>query len=166
MSSIEQSLPGLELPLVPGPVFFELTLDGKPRHKGRHRSRIVQPRGKKPFIHNYPDPETEAFEKTLATAARLKMRSRPPSEKPLILLVIADREVPASWSKRERQAALDARILPTGKPDWDNHGKITDALNGIVWRDDAQVIDARVIKRFHARPALTIVVREYVEQRG
>lgn len=33
------------------------------------------------------------------------------------------------------------------RADWDNLGKlVSDALNGIIWVDDRQVIDARVMK--------------------
>lgn len=156
-------LPGLDGALVPAEnPFFTLKLAGKPQHKGRHRSRIVFPKVGKPFIHNYPDPETEAFEKTLAMAARLHMRTMPPSEGPLALLVIAGREIPKSWSAKDKQAALDGRILPTPRPDADNHGKIVDALNGIVWKDDAQVVDSRIIKRYAAAPYLTIQVWEFI----
>jgi Holliday junction resolvase RusA-like endonuclease len=162
MSAVEQTLPGLDGALVPGPVFFELTLLGHPQHKGRHRSRIVFPKIGKAFIHNYPDPETEAFEKVLAQAAGLAMRRRAPSHEPLCLLFIADRAIPASWSRSERSAALDGRILATSRPDWDNHAKIVDALNKIVWNDDAQIVDARVLKRYAASPALTVQVREFV----
>lgn len=162
MSAVEVSLPGLDGALVPGPVFFELTLLGHPQHKGRHRSRIVYPKKGKAFIHNYPDPETEKFEATLAKAAALAMRRCAPSEAPLCLLFIADRAIPRSWSHAEQVAAAEGRILPTSRPDWDNHGKITDALNKIVWLDDSQVVDARVIKRYSTSPALTVQVREFV----
>ena len=47
--------------------------------------------------------------------------------------------------------------------DWDNHGKITDAFKEIVWHDDAQVTDARVIKRYSQEPALRVEVREMIE---
>ena len=155
--------PGLDGALVPGgAVFFSLTLRGKPQHKGRHRSRIVQPKGKKPFIHNYPDPETEAFEKTLAQAAALKMGRRSPTDQPLCLLVIASREIPQSWSRKDRESALAGRTLPTSRPDWDNYGKITAALNGVVWLDDSQVVDGRSIKRYAATPSLKIFVWEFV----
>jgi len=57
---------------------------------------------------------------------------------------------------------LEGRVLPTSKPDGDNNLKLVqDALNEIVWRDDAQVVDARVIKRYAAEPALRIQVREF-----
>jgi Holliday junction resolvase RusA-like endonuclease len=162
MRAVEQTLPGLDGALVPGGVFFSIALLGKPQHKGRHRSRIAYTKDRKAFIHNYPDPETEAFEKVLAQAAALLMRGRQPSGEPLCLLLIADRAVPESWSNRDKAAALEGRILPTARPDFDNHGKIVDALNGIVWRDDAQVCDARIIKRYSAAPALTIEVREFL----
>ena len=51
--------------------------------------------------------------------------------------------------------------LPTARPDADNYLKSAkDALNGIVWKDDAQVVDARVIKvRF--QPALQVRNRSH-----
>jgi Holliday junction resolvase RusA-like endonuclease len=162
MTAEAQALPGLDEPLEPGDVFFSLKLDGHPQHKARHRSRLVMPKGKKPFIHNYPEPETEKFEGTLAKAAALRMARRSPTSEPVCLLVIADREIPVSWPRQKRQAALEGRVLPTSKPDWDNHGKITDALSGVVWLDDAQVVDARVIKRYAVHPALRIEVREFL----
>jgi len=39
--------------------------------------------------------------------------------------------------------------LPIGDPDWDNLGKlVSDAINNVVYRDDAQITDARVRKRY------------------
>lgn len=38
---------------------------------------------------------------------------------------------------------------PIGRPDWDNFAKTAcDALNGVAYRDDAQIVDARVIKEY------------------
>lgn len=165
-SDAAESLPGLGGALVPGPLFFSLRLDGPPQHKARHRSRIVQPRGKKPFIHNYPDPATDAFEKTLAEAAAIKMARRMPSDLPLCVLVIADRPIPKSWPERDRIAAIEGRLLPTARPDVDNYGKIIDALNGVVWHDDSQVVDLRALKRYARRPALTIQVWQFIYPLG
>jgi Holliday junction resolvase RusA-like endonuclease len=161
----QQTLPNLgPAPLVPGPVFVQFELTGKPGHKGRHRSRIVFPKGsKKAFVHHYPDPETEAYEAALAEAGALFMRGREPTKRPLSLLVHAFREIPASWSARERSAALAGAVLPTSRPDGDNHLKVVqDALNKIIYHDDSQIIDARVIKRYSDRPALRIEIREFV----
>lgn len=165
MSDAQPALPTFEagpVALVPGPVFLCFELRGKPPHKGRHRSRIVYPKAGKPFIANYPDPATAAHEAVIAEYGKLMMRGKAPTEKPVCLLVHSFRVVPESWSRRDRAAALAGAILPTSKPDWDNYGKITDALNGIAWKDDSQVCDGRVIKRYSEQPGLRIEIREFV----
>lgn len=180
MSLEQQSLPTLgPAPLVAGPVFVCFELKGPPSHKGRHRSRLVIPREawsfltrgkvitelgvKRIFIQQYPDPETEAAEKVLAEAASLFMRGKLPTEQPVALLVHAFREIPRSWSGKDQEAALAGAIRPTSRPDGDNYLKLAqDALNGVVWRDDSQVVDARAIKLYSDRPALRIEVREFV----
>lgn len=176
-------LPNLKWPaLIPGPVFFLLEVDGKPGHKGRHRSRLVIPRDawivprdprsprymteagtKKIFIQQYPDPDTEKYEAMLAEYSRLLMRTKAPTHRSVALLVHSFREIPKSWSNSDQERALAQNILPTSRPDWDNYGKITDALNEIVWKDDSQVHDGRVIKRYSDRPGLRIEVREMIE---
>lgn len=173
-------LPTLDGPvLATGPVFVCFEIRGKPGHKARHRSRTVIPTDAwtfipgygpailkkdvgKIFMHNYPDPDTAAYEKIVALAGRRFMGSRAPTTNPVALLVHVFRAVPVSWSKRAKRLALLGGILPTTKPDWDNHGKITDGLNGIVWHDDSQVADSRVIKRYSDEPGLRIEVREFV----
>ncbi len=175
----QPSLPTLEWPaLVAGPVFLTFELGGPPGHKARHRSRLVIPKEvwvhtaassfipkanvKRLFIQQYPDPETEAYEKVLAEAAGLFMRGRPPTENPVALLVHSFRPIPASWSKTDKAKASAAAIRPTSRPDWDNYGKITDAFNEVVWHDDSQVVDGRVLKYYSDEPALRIEVREFL----
>jgi len=152
-------IPGLAL--VVGPVFLCFELEGDPGHKARHRARIAGKFGHQ-FVHMYADPKTAAYEKTLAQAAALFMRGKQPTLKPVAVLVHAFRRIPQSWSERDREAALAGVILPTARPDIDNNIKLIDSLNGIVWHDDAQVVDVRGIKRFSAHPALRIEVREFI----
>ena len=160
--------------LVVGPVFlcFEYQAGvpkGRKRSspvvpfKHKHSARIVFPRSGKPFVHEYPNPESAAWEKAIGQLAAIHMRGRPPTTRPVALLVHVFKPVPESWSARDYNAALGAAVLPTEKPDWDNYGKITDALNSIVWVDDAQVVDGRVIKRYSTHPALRIEVREFID---
>jgi Holliday junction resolvase RusA-like endonuclease len=41
------------------------------------------------------------------------------------------------------------RLFPVVKPDWDNLGKmLSDALNQVIWSDDAQICEAHVYKRY------------------
>ena len=68
--------------------------------------------------------------------------------------------IPASWSKRKQAAALAGEVKPTGKPDLDNCVKLLmDACNGILWRDDAQVVELAVRKGY-AREPLTVLTVE------
>lgn len=61
--------------------------------------------------------------------------------------------VPASWSQKKREAALAGDLLPLGKPDVDNIAKLQmDALKGLLWRDDTQVTDLTVRKRYGKEP--------------
>lgn len=169
------ALPSIPGPaLVVGPVFvcFEyaagVTKQRKRQQpivpfKHKHGARVVFPRGGgKPFVHEYPHPESRAWEKAIGQLALVHMRGRAPSARPIALLVHSFVPVPPSWSRREQEEALAGGRLPTSKPDWDNYGKITDALNGVVWLDDGQVVDGRVIKRYSTEPALRIEVREFV----
>ena len=58
---------------------------------------------------------------------------------PLKLTLVHAKQVPASWSKKRKAAAL-AEVYATGMPDLDNVVKaILDGLNRIAWRDDSQV---------------------------
>ena len=71
-------------------------------------------------------------------------------------------EIPRSWSKKKQVAALSGDMKVTKKPDTDNISKIKDALNGIAWKDDAQVYQEFIIKKFSDEPRLdfTIMIEE------
>ena len=79
---------------------------------------------------------------------------------PLAVSVRLDMDVPASWPASKRVAALTGKIRPTGKPDLDNCVKcILDALSGVLWRDDAQVVELLVSKRYGPEARTIIEVR-------
>jgi Holliday junction resolvase RusA-like endonuclease len=77
---------------------------------------------------------------------------------PVGAIVTAVFPVPKSWSRKDRDLALRHVLRPTGKPDWDNIGKMLDALKGVVWKDDAQVVDARVLKYYGPIPFLQVEI--------
>ncbi len=63
-------------------------------------------------------------------------------------------ERPKSWTRRK----IAENPYPTGKPDLDNVVKlIGDALNGIIWRDDSQIVDLHVARRFSTEGERTVV---------
>lgn len=66
----------------------------------------------------------------------------------------------------------DERYNPkpqSGKPDWDNLGKLAcDALNGIAFKDDSQVDTGAVTKRprspYGTQPRIDIHIEYFVEE--
>jgi Holliday junction resolvase RusA-like endonuclease len=67
--------------------------------------------------------------------------------------------IPASWSKKKRQEAIDGKRLPTVKPDIDNCVKgIFDSLNKIAWNDDNLVTGLQTKKYYSDHPRIVIRV--------
>lgn len=108
--------------------------------------------------HVYTDSKTRSEEAVIRQVATAAMNERPPYEGAVCLTMTAYRSIPASFSKRKRTDAETGDLAPTTKPDADNYLKICDALNGIIWRDDSQVVTAVVHKRYSERPRLHIHV--------
>jgi Holliday junction resolvase RusA-like endonuclease len=103
--------------------------------------------------------KTLNYESLVAHAAHQAMAGRP------ILLdactVVLDIRVmaPTSWSKKRRAAALAGLLHPATKPDIDNVEKcVFDGLNGVVWKDDVQVVEVRKRKRYAQTPGVDVSV--------
>lgn len=138
-----------------------LDIPGKPVGKGRPRSqgRIVWEKGKpRCAIHIHTPDETIAQEARIADVAREVMAGHAPLTGPIRLHVVSTFEVPPSWPKRYHKACADGLLVMIQKPDWDNLGKITDALDGIVWENDAQVTIGTSEKRFGLAAGVDILV--------
>jgi Holliday junction resolvase RusA-like endonuclease len=139
---------------------IKITLPGDPIGKGRPRARIVTTKTKGQFISFYTPAETVTYEQALAWAGKAAMKGRKPLLGALRVTVKAFMVPPESWSGIKRTKALNDEIRPSVKPDADNILKILDALNKIVWHDDAQIVDARIEKRYWISPSLNIQVEE------
>lgn len=139
---------------------IKFVIPGEPRGKGRPRFRIA-PGRHGAFVQTYTPAETRAEEGAVRLIAATAMEGRPPVSGPIELRLCAYRQVPKSWSKKQRELALAGTVVPTGKPDVDNLLKLlADGLNGVVWIDDAQVTDAHVYKRYSDKPRLVVEVRQ------
>lgn len=57
------------------------------------------------------------------------------------------------------KSAPKHRLYPSVKPDATNVGKaVEDALNGVVWDDDAQIVDLQLRKRYGV-PQIVVTVQ-------
>lgn len=69
--------------------------------------------------------------------------------------------IPKSDSKKKKSLKLSGSIRPTIKPDVDNIAKsILDALNGLAYADDKQVVDCRVGKYYGDDPSVYVKIIE------
>ena len=62
---------------------------------------------------------------------------------------------------KEARAKLDGVIRPTKKPDLDNVIKvIADSLNGIAYKDDAQIVEVVAKKFYSNRPRVEVTIEK------
>jgi Holliday junction resolvase RusA-like endonuclease len=119
---------------------MRFTIPGKIRGKGRPRFARI---GK--GVRTFTDANTVACEATVKHFASKAMKGKPLFEGPLWLSVTVWVLHPQSWSKKRKASA----VYVTGKPDCSNVLKlIEDACNGILWRDDSQLSDCHIVRKF------------------
>lgn len=138
---------------------MEITVEGEPKGKGRPRFTRSG--------HAYTPDATRQYEHLIAVRAREAMRGLPPIVKPtaIRMTIVATFRVPVSWPKKRRTAALQGVLHHTHKPDVDNVTKaVCDALNGIVYEDDSQVVDIKVTKTYGEAPAVKIYIETLEEE--
>jgi Holliday junction resolvase RusA-like endonuclease len=83
-----------------------------------------------------------------------------PMEGPIIAHVDVYMRVPKSASKKKREAMLAGEIKPTKKPDLDNCVKQLDALNGVAFADDSQIVEILARKIFAEEDSMSITLTE------
>lgn len=104
----------------------------------------------------YTPIKTKAYEAFLKRQFQEKYGIITPIETPIKIEIIAIFGIPKSYSKSKREKMSTGIIKPNIKPDIDNISKIVlDAFNNIVYKDDTQIIDLKVIKEYVKDPDVT-----------
>jgi len=117
-------------------------LPGQPVGKGRPRFTRTG--------RVYTPDKTRKFEHRLAATASnyMILHQLEPTNKPCRVIIRAQFEIPKSWTKAKKAQAINNEIYP-GRPDIDNIAKIVlDSFNSVVFEDDDQVYDLRVVKTY------------------
>lgn len=115
------------------------------------------PKGRPRFSRNghaYTPDKTRRYEADLKLWALKQMHELKPLEGPISVRAVFIIAKPKSAKRREH---------PVVKPDLDNYLKTLDALNGIVWKDDSQIVEISGQKIYafdDAGPRTAIVVKE------
>ena len=77
----------------------------------------------------------------------------------LLVEIVAYYPIPKSTSKKKRELMLAGVIRPTKKPDADNVAKVyCDALNGIAYKDDTQIVELTVAKYYSDTPRVCMAI--------
>ena len=135
---------------------IKITIPGQPQGKGRARAFV-----RHGHVGHYTPAKTRSYEGVITTLAMEAMQGRAPSTKPIRMDMVCLFEVPQSWPQWKREAALRGEIVPTVKPDRDNVEKaVKDALNGVVWRDDCQIVCDTKDSRYSETPGVIVTVFE------
>lgn len=97
----------------------------------------------------YTPPETRNYETLVGYVARSVMAGREPSSGLLFARLCFFLPVPNRVTAKEREKAATGVLWASGKPDLDNLVKaVLDGCNGIVFKDDRQVVRLSAEKRY------------------
>jgi Holliday junction resolvase RusA-like endonuclease len=111
----------------------------------------------------YTPKKTTDYESQIKAQALSAMGPAEPLETPVAVYIYINHAIPSSYSKKRKEACLN-RLERPKKPDLDNVAKAyLDAMNGIVYRDDVQVVSLHVTKRYDTIASVHVCVKEELE---
>ncbi len=133
-------------------MIIDFTIPGEPKGKGRPRF------GKG---HTYTPDDTENYETFVKICYAKNARKPFPADSRIKMTVMAYFGIPASKPKYIKQAMAKGDILPAKTPDVDNIAKIIcDALNGLAYKDDKQIVELHVSKFYAEDPRVEVYMEE------
>jgi Holliday junction resolvase RusA-like endonuclease len=131
---------------------LEVCIPGEPMWSARMRVATIRGRGRL-----FEPKENAHSKKHIVDHALAEWGDAPLTELPIFLELETVWAWPDSWSKKKRERSGGWK---TSRPDLDNIVKVyKDALNGVVWKDDCQVVKETVTKRYGDRPSSLLRLR-------
>lgn|GEM_PF-766589 len=148
--------PVVSLAPAPMPRTVKFAVAGNPVAKGRPRASRTAT-----GVRMRTPKKTAAYERHVKAAAIVAMAGGKPFARPVRLQVSIVVPIPPSWSKARKERARAGEICATKKPDADNVLKaIKDAMNDVVYADDAQVVGINLSKAYGDDPRAEVAVSE------
>ena len=135
---------------------MKFTIPGEPTGKGRPR---VVKFGNRSMA--FTPQKTVSYENLVKLEYQAQSEGECFGDRQVRMNIKAYYGLPKSDSRNKRTAKLAGQIRPTKKPDIDNVYKIiADALNGIAYNDDSQIVSARIEKLYAETPHVDITIEE------
>ncbi|KZS45727.1 hypothetical protein AWU65_07270 [Paenibacillus glucanolyticus] len=134
---------------------IQFTVYGEPVAQGRPKFSTAGG-----FVKAY-DPAKSRDYKDYVRLAAAEHAPKSLLEGPVGMMLTVYRSIPKSFSKKKAAAAEAGEIRPTTKPDVDNYLKgVKDALKGVIWKDDSQVVEVFTQKKYSGRPRIEVKIKE------
>lgn len=134
-------------------------VDATPVPKGR--ARYVR-RGN--HISTYTPEKTRTYETLIKESAKQAMGSSEPLETPVTLYLYIRVPIPKSCTKKRLEAIANGSEKPIKKPDASNILKsVEDGMNGVVYKDDSQIVNIHVSKVYSSAPGVDICIKECLD---
>ncbi len=112
-------------------------------------------------VRIYTPKATEQYE-AMIKKAWVKENGEEPFSGPLVVRLHLGMPIPKSVTKKDRQLMLQRKKRPIVKPDVDNCAKsILDALNGVAYKDDNQIVTLLAKKYYTEIPCIKVIVAEW-----
>lgn len=132
---------------------FNTTIAGIPVGKGRPRFRIFQG-----HVSTYTPAKTKKAEQEIIRQLQ-ETYNVPPLTGPLKVSFKFYMPMPKSWSRKKKESMIEE--FCTTKPDLDNLIKTyCDAMNGVVFEDDKQIVMVTAFKVYSYEPKTDITVMD------
>ena len=130
-----------------------------PTPKGRPRFKVKYNR-----VYTFTPRDTREFENQISDYYKGAAQGyKFPKGTPIIVSLDFGMHIPASTSKRRKENMINGLIHHAVKPDLDNLAKsVLDALNGVAWHDDAQIVELHVQKHYALSPHIYLSIHEKV----
>lgn len=133
------------------------TVEGKPQGKARARTFYDKRVGK---MRSITPEQTKSYEDLIRWNYKAA-GGQYLGEKVLSVDIKAYYPIPKAFSKAKRDEAVSDHLRPTTKPDCDNIIKVVlDALNGVAYYDDKQVVCVSCNKYYAPNGYLKIELNE------
>ncbi len=134
------------------------TIDGEPKGKGRPRFTKSG--------NTYTPKETSEYETLAAIAYKSKSKGEYfDKDVQIRMVIVAYYSIPKTVSKKKCEQMVLTEIRPQKKPDLDNVIKIImDALNGVAYHDDAQIVSVEAHKFYSLHPRVEVAVGSIGEE--
>jgi len=130
---------------------ISLTIPGNP--VGKQRARVCR------TGHTFTPAKTVNYEALVKQTFAIKYPNFVPMSGP-VRMMLSIYIMPSKETQRKIRTSV-GRIYPIVKPDIDNVFKIcTDALNGMAYVDDKQIVSVYAEKKHSLRPCVEIIMAE------